>query len=167
MPRVVMFSPITPGATSKPAPRSAAISSACSRCTWRRLGCVGSRATRERCLTVTPRCASPATPRPSSRRMLSCVGLLKRCCGQQATATTLASDTALEAALDEAREERGAVGGRRVVEVIRRIVQLAAVAAVADLDVGAGHLLHHEAEILRPHAGRLLAVDILFTHQLS
>ena len=33
------------------------------RCTWRRFGVLGSRATRERCFTVAPECASPSTPR--------------------------------------------------------------------------------------------------------
>ena len=40
-----------------------------------------------------------------------------------------------------------------------RMMQLRGV-AVADLDIGAGHVLQHEAEILRAHAGRLDAIDI-------
>ena len=53
-PRVVTFSPMSPAGTVKPAAPSSSCSSAWIRCTWRRLGWLGSRATRERCLTVTP-----------------------------------------------------------------------------------------------------------------
>lgn len=42
---------------------------------WRRLGCVGSRATRERCWTVRPRCASTSTPKPARSRMRTRVAL--------------------------------------------------------------------------------------------
>ena len=48
----------------------------------------GSRATRERCCTVTPACASPSTPRPASRRTISVVRLENRCSPSRATATT-------------------------------------------------------------------------------
>ena len=66
-PRVVTFSPRLPGATSKPSPRSSSNSSLCSRWTWRRLGCVGSAATRERWRTAAPKCASPSTPSPATQ----------------------------------------------------------------------------------------------------
>ncbi len=87
MPSVSTFSPMPPGGTSKPRAASSARSSACSRCTWRRLGCVGSRATRDRCFTVAPACASPATPRPSTRVISATVCLEKRCVPSRATAT--------------------------------------------------------------------------------
>ena len=54
MPRVVMFSPISPEATANPRAASSSSSSRWMRCTCRRLGRVGSRATRERCCTVAP-----------------------------------------------------------------------------------------------------------------
>ena len=76
-PRVVTFSPMSPARTAKPAADSSSCSSACTRCTWRRLGWAGSRATRERCFTVAPACASPSTPSPASRRMVSRFRLLK------------------------------------------------------------------------------------------
>ena len=41
---------------------SSSCSSAWMRCTWRRFGAEGSRATRDRCCTVTPQWASPSTP---------------------------------------------------------------------------------------------------------
>src|SRR4051794_17050415 len=89
-PRVVTFSPMSPGETSKPAAFSSSCSSAWIRCTWRRFGCVGSRATRERCFTVAPACASPSTPSPSSSRTTARVRLLNSCDGVAATATTSA-----------------------------------------------------------------------------
>ena len=49
---------------------------------------VGSRATRERCLTVAPRCASPSTPSPASSRMLSVFGLVIVCVALRLTAVT-------------------------------------------------------------------------------
>src|SRR3954452_9846248 len=60
------------------------------RCTWRKLGCLGSRATRERCLTVEPRCASPSTPRPAMSRMLLSAGFEKPCVALRLTAATTA-----------------------------------------------------------------------------
>ena len=42
----------------------------------RRFGWLGSRATRLRCLTVTPECTSPSTPLPASRVILATTGLL-------------------------------------------------------------------------------------------
>src|SRR4051812_48468798 len=59
------------------------------RCTCRRLGCVGSRATRERCCTVSPACASPSTPRPASRRTAPWFSLLKACIALRLTAVTV------------------------------------------------------------------------------
>src|SRR5689334_18558660 len=59
------------------------------RWTWRRLGWVGSWAMRERCWTVTPRWASPSTPRPARSRMPSWLTLLNRCVVSRLTATTV------------------------------------------------------------------------------
>jgi hypothetical protein len=50
---------MSPAETVKPAARSSSCTSAWIRCTCRRLGWLGSRATRERCFTVSPRRASP------------------------------------------------------------------------------------------------------------
>ena len=63
------------GPTSNPAARSSSCSSAWMRCTWRRLGCVGSRATRERCWTVSPAWASPGHAEPGDERDLLDDGL--------------------------------------------------------------------------------------------
>ena len=79
MPRVVTFSPMAPAATAKPRPRSSSCSSAAMRWTWRRFGWVGSRATRDRCCTVVPACASPSTPRPSTSRIVAQVPLASVC----------------------------------------------------------------------------------------
>ncbi len=90
MPRVVMFSPSAPGATSKPASATSAKSSSWMRCTWRRFGWVGSCAIRERCLTVTPAWMSPSTPSPASRVMLSRFGLVNEYSPLLLTAVTVA-----------------------------------------------------------------------------
>jgi hypothetical protein len=87
-PSVVMFSPICPGETSNPFARNSACSSAWMRCTCRRFGCVGSRATRLRCLTVAPACASPSTPSPATRRMCSRPRFVNACVALQLTAIT-------------------------------------------------------------------------------
>lgn len=87
MPDVVTFSPRLPGSTRKPLDRSASSTSDSIRCTCRRFCCIGFRATRDRCLTVTPACASPSTPRPSMRRRLCSVVLLNVCSSALATAT--------------------------------------------------------------------------------
>src|SRR6478609_2158142 len=58
------------------------------RWTWRRFGWLGSRATRERCFTVTPEWMSPSTPRPARRVMDSRLGLLKLYSPLLLTATT-------------------------------------------------------------------------------
>src|SRR5687767_1025413 len=89
MPHVVTFSPICPADTAKPAIFSSSCSSEWIRCTWRRLGWLGSRATRERCLTVAPECASPSTPRPARRRMDAPFGLVSVCAGLELTAVTV------------------------------------------------------------------------------
>src|SRR5690242_1418055 len=60
------------------------------RCTCRRFGCVGSCATRDRCLTVTPECTSPSTPSPASRLMLSRFGLVNEYAPLLLTAVTTA-----------------------------------------------------------------------------
>ena len=70
----MMFSPRSPGRTSWPAAARTSNSSAAIRCTWRRFGCVGSTATRERCCTSGPAWTSPVTPTPaiSSRAPTDC-----------------------------------------------------------------------------------------------
>src|SRR6185312_3315453 len=57
---------------------------------WRRFGWAGSRATRERCLTVTPACTSPSTPRPASKVMESRLGLVNEYSPLLLTAVTVA-----------------------------------------------------------------------------
>lgn len=88
-PREVTFSPIRPGVIAKPAAINSSSNSPWIRCTWRRLGCVGSRATRDRCCTVRPRWASPSTPSPASRWMTGWLGLLMLWSGPLLTATTM------------------------------------------------------------------------------
>ena len=58
--------------------------------------------------------------------------------------------------LDDVRIEAGAQRQGGVVEVVAGVVHLAAAlaVAVADVDVGAGHALQHEGEILRGHDQR-------------
>src|SRR5262245_44560684 len=90
-PRVVIFSPISPERTEKPLARSSSCSSAWIRCTCRRLGWLGSRATRERCFTVTPICASPSTPNPASSRMFGCPGFVRVWDALLCTASTIPS----------------------------------------------------------------------------
>ncbi|MDP7305097.1 MAG: hypothetical protein QGG09_18460 [Pirellulaceae bacterium] len=52
-------------------------------------GWFGSRATRERCFTVLPKCASPSTPKPAKSLMLSQLGLLNVCVALMLTAVTV------------------------------------------------------------------------------
>src|SRR5262249_14862823 len=52
------------------------------------LGWVGSIATRERCWTFSPRCASPSTPSPATSRMLSWLALASVCVALRLTAVT-------------------------------------------------------------------------------
>src|SRR5688572_17621728 len=92
MPRVVTFSPISPGASVKPASFSSSNNSEWMRWTCRRFGRLGSRATRERCFTVSPACASPSTPRPASKRIESAGFLLKLWVGLRWTARTVGDD---------------------------------------------------------------------------
>ncbi len=66
------------------------------RWTWRRFGCDGSPATRERCFTVVPICASPSTPSPTRRRMVATVGLLNVCEGLRCTAVTTAPKSGIK-----------------------------------------------------------------------
>src|SRR5690606_25674448 len=87
-PRVVTFSPMSPGPTLNPAARSSSNSSEWIRWTWRRFGLVGSLATRERCLTEVPMWASPSTPSPSRSRMDGRCSLLKLWLSSELTATT-------------------------------------------------------------------------------
>jgi len=91
IPRVVTFSPSCPGSTSNPCSRTSVNSSAWMKWTCRRFGWVGSAATRERCWTVTPECASPCTPSPGNSTISSTRTLLKRCSSSRHTATTRAS----------------------------------------------------------------------------
>ena len=90
-PRVVTFSPICPAETVNPASRSSSCNSTWIRYTWRRLGSLGSRATRERCLIVSPKCASPSTPSPARSRMVSLFGLIRVCVALRLTAVTTSS----------------------------------------------------------------------------
>src|SRR4051794_8008290 len=69
------------------------------RWTWRKFGCVGSAATRERCLTVSPRWASPSTPNPAKSRISLCRGLPNVCLGLLLTASTRAFSIAIRSAL--------------------------------------------------------------------
>src|SRR3954454_12885871 len=61
------------------------------RCTWRRFCVDGFRATRERCRTVVPACASPSTPTPSTRVIEAAAGLLNACSAWRWTEATEAA----------------------------------------------------------------------------
>jgi hypothetical protein len=84
----VAVRPLELVAARNPAAARSSCSSLWMRCTWRRFGWLGSRATRDRCCTVTPRCASPSTPRPASSWIRSRPGLLKACVRSALTAAT-------------------------------------------------------------------------------
>ena len=68
--------------------------------------------------------------------------------------------------LHDAGIEGGGIGQELVVEVVGRIVDLGGI-AVADVDIGAGHLLQHEGEVLRAHDERAVAVDIRLAGELG
>ena len=87
-PAVVMFSPKSPGPTSKPAFRNVSNNSLGMRWTCRRFGARGFRRARYRCRTNWPLWASPSTPCPIVTMMESREVLLNRCLASIATATT-------------------------------------------------------------------------------
>src|SRR5215471_11479359 len=68
-----------------------------------------------------------------------------------------------ELSLDDARPQGGPERDDLVVEVVARIVDLAAAfaAAVADIDEGPRHLLQHVGEVLRCHDEGALPVHVL------
>src|ERR1700730_2953326 len=88
-PRVVTFSPICPGDRVKLLALSSSCSSAWIRWTWRRLGWLAKRASRERALPVAPAAASPSTPSPTSSRIFSWFGLVSVWPGLRLTAATI------------------------------------------------------------------------------
>ena len=66
MPRVVTFSPIVPGPHLEPGGAQLVVQLGVDEVHLPEVGLAGVPATRDRCFTVSPWCASPSTPSPAS-----------------------------------------------------------------------------------------------------
>src|SRR5579863_6160218 len=117
-------------------------------------------------------CISKPASRMCTRRPLMSSTKRARMPGGRTAASSgriFSGAQAREVALDEADEQRAAVGNGRVVEIVARVVHDARplAVAVADTDEGPRHALQHLRKILRRHDQGGLPVDILVADQLG